>query len=563
VPEFDLVLENVKICDGSGEPAYCGSVALRRGKIVGVGAVPAHGSPTLDVAGKVVSPGFIDPHTHFDAQLVWDGLVTPAVEHGVTTVITGNCSLSLAPVREHDREFVGATFRKIEEMPKSAFDAGLSWDWETFDDYVAAIRPGLGVNVGALVGHSMLRLWVMGKESRERAATTAELAEMQDLLRRCIVAGAIGMSTSWVDIDHENRPVPARLASADELDALCAVLGEHGRVLQAVPEFWNRDLILTRIDMLADLSRKHGIATTFSPVFHSNAQPELTAEIIGRVKLQSAHGARVVPQMQTRPIDLSFDTDASFSLYGQMPTWWQTLLMAPAERRAAVLDPDHRARLIGEMEGAHSPMGLEVDYRKAYVKRAAAPENKELEGRVLGDLADERGCTVAEVILDISLSEAFGTSFGLDAVGHNDLATIAGFLAEPLVGIGAGDGGAHVSNFATYGDTCFLFSEFVRRQGAMSLEMAVRKLTYDVAQTWGLNDRGLIRPGYAADLVIFDPDVVDRGPEIAVEDLPGSGYRYIRRASGIEAVFVNGELVYSQGEGYSDARGGQMLPLSA
>jgi N-acyl-D-aspartate/D-glutamate deacylase len=197
------------------------------------------------------------------------------------------------------------------------------------------------------------------------------------------------------------------------------------------------------------------------------------------------------------------------------------------------------------------------------VKRAAAPENKELGGRVLGDLADERGCTVAEVILDISLSEDFGTSFGLDAVGHNDLATIAGFLAEPLVGIGAGDGGAHVSNFATYGDTCFLFSEFVRRQGAMSLEMAVRKLTYDVAQTWGLNDRGLIRPGYAADLVIFDPDVVDRGPEIAVEDLPGSGYRYIRRASGIEAVFVNGELVYSQGEGYSDARGGQMLPLSA
>jgi len=561
--QFDLVLVNARICDGSGEAEYGGSVALQGGKIVAVGTVPADGSPTFDVGGKVVSPGFIDPHTHYDAQLVWDGLLMPAVEHGVTTVVTGNCSLSLAPVRARDREIVGATFRKIEEMPKSAFDAGLSWDWETFEDYAATIRTGLGVNVGVLVGHSMLRLWVMGEASRERSATAEETVQMQDLLRQCIAAGALGMSTSWVDIDHENRPVPARLASADELDALCAVLGEEGRALQAVPEFWDRDLVLARIDMLADLSRRHGIMTTFSPVFHSNAQPGLTDEIIGRVKLQSAHGARVVPQMQTRPIDLSFDANASFSLYGKMPTWWQTLLLPGSERRAAVLDPERRARLIAEMEGDHSPMGLEVDYRKAYVKRAVRPENKKLEGRIIGDLADERGCTVAEVILDISLSDDFETSFGLDAVGHNDLAAIAGFLAEPLVAIGAGDGGAHVSNFATYGDTCFLFSEFVRRRSAMSLETAVHKLTHDVARTWGLKDRGLIRPGFAADLVIFDPDVVDRGPEIAVGDLPGGGYRYIRRASGIETVFVNGALVYSQADGYSDARAGQMLPLAA
>ena len=341
--QFDLVLVNARICDGSGESEYGGSVALQGGKIVAVGAVPADGSPTFDVGGKVLSPGFIDPHTHYDAQLVWDGLVMPAVEHGVTTVVTGNCSLSLAPVRARDREIVGATFRKIEEMPKSAFDAGLSWDWETFEDYAATIRSGLGVNVGVLVGHSMLRLWVMGDAARERSATAEETLQMQDLLRQCIAAGALGMSTSWVDIDHENRPVPARLASADELDALCAVLGEEGRALQAVPEFWDRDLVLTRIDMLADLSRRHGIMTTFSPVFHSNAQPELTDEIIRRVKLQLAHGARVVPQMQTRPIDLSFDANASFSLYGKMPTWWQTLLLPASERRAAVLD-DRRQR---------------------------------------------------------------------------------------------------------------------------------------------------------------------------------------------------------------------------
>ncbi|OJU18964.1 MAG: amidohydrolase [Sphingomonas sp. 66-10] len=552
---LDLVIRNGLICDGSGAPAYRGDVGVRDGRIVAVGEVSGEARETVDAGGRVIAPGFIDPHTHYDAQLVWDGLAQPSLEHGVTTVMPGNCSLSLAPLRAEHRDLLGATFRKIEEMPKNAFDAGLTWTWESFADYLAAIRAGLGVNVAPLVGHSLVRLWVMGLDARERAATDAEIAEMQRLLAECLDAGAVGMSGSWVDIDHELRPVPARLAEPKELDALCATLGEKGGILQIVPEFWDADLLCARIDLLADLSRKHKIATTFSPLFDSNAAPELVGIALDRVRLQTAHGARVVPQMQTRPIDLSFDLGAPMSTFATLPGWWAMTLLPHAEKLAQLRDPERRAALAAEMDHFMMPIGLQIDFADSYVKRMGTPDPA-LIGRRVGDIAAERGCHIAEAIIDIALADDLATSFGLDAIGHNDDAKIATMLADPLIGIGAGDGGAHVTNFATYGDTGYLFSRYVRGFDAMPLETAVRKLTHDVAQLWGLRQRGLLRPGYAADVVVFDAETIDRGPEIPVEDLPADGFRYIRRASGVDRVFVNGALAYSQDAGYASARAG-------
>lgn len=552
---LDLVIRNGLICDGSGAPAYRGDVGVRDGRIIAVGEVSGEARETVDAGGRVIAPGFIDPHTHYDAQLVWDGLAQPSLEHGVTTVMPGNCSLSLAPLRAEHRDLLGATFRKIEEMPKNAFDAGLTWTWESFADYLAAIRSGLGVNVAPLVGHSLVRLWVMGLDARERAATDAEIAEMQRLLAECLDAGAVGMSGSWVDIDHELRPVPARLAEPKELDALCATLGEKGGILQIVPEFWDADLLCARIDLLADLSRKHRIATTFSPLFDSNAAPELVGIALDRVRLQTAHGARVVPQMQTRPIDLSFDLGAPMSTFATLPGWWAMTLLPHAEKLAQLRDPERRAALAAEMDHFMMPIGLQIDFADSYVKRMGTPDPA-LIGRRVGDIAAARGCHIAEVIIDIALADDLATSFGLDAIGHNDDAKIATMLADPLIGIGAGDGGAHVTNFATYGDTGYLFSRYVRGFNAMPLETAVRKLTHDVAQLWGLRQRGLLRPGYAADVVVFDAETIDRGPEIPVEDLPADGFRYIRRASGVDRVFVNGALAYSQDAGYAPARAG-------
>lgn len=559
---FDLLIKNARICDGSGGPSINGSVAVRDGQIVAVGDVSGDATETVDANGLVLAPGFIDPHTHYDAQLVWDGLAQPALEHGVTTIVPGNCSLSLAPVRVEHRELLGATFRKIEEMPQNAFDAGLTWNWETFGEYVETIRGGLGINVAPLVGHSLLRLWVMGEDARNRPATDSEIVKLQEALAECLRAGAIGMSGSWVDIDHENFPVPARWAEPRELDALCATLGEHGAILQIVPEFWDPDLLCARIDIMADLSRKHNITVTFSPLFDSNSAPDLVDIAHERVRLQTAFGARVVPQMQTRPIDLSFDLTAPMSTFATLPTWWATTMLPHEEKLVQLRDPAHREKLKAEIENFMMPIGLDIDFANAFIKRPGKA-SAHLQGQRVGDIAKERGCHIAEAIIDIALDDDLQTSFGLESLGHSRTEKIAAFLADPLIGIGAGDGGAHVTNFSTYGDTGFLFSHYVRGLGAMSVELAVHKLTYDVARIWGIKDRGLVKPGYAADLVLFDPATIDRGPEIAVDDLPAPGFRFIRRAEGVRDVFVNGQHAYNAQSGYTAARNGAVVPQAA
>lgn len=553
---FDLIIRNGLICDGSGAPAFKGDVAVRDGKIAALGEVTGDAKQVIDAKGQVVAPGFIDPHTHFDAQLLWDGYAQPSLEHGITTVMSGNCSLSLAPLKAQDRDLLGATFRQIEEMPKAAFDAGISWTWESFDDYVKAIKDGLGINVAPLVGHSLLRMWVMGAErSRNHAATPDEVKQMQALLKQCLDAGSIGMSGSWVDIDHERHPVPARLAEHSELEALCETLGENNAILQMVPEFWDADILRVRIDQLADISRKYNISTTFSPLFDSNAWPNLVYLAMDRIRLQTAHGARVTPQMQVRPIDLSFDLTQPNSTFATLPGWWAATIMPVDEKRAKLKDPELRKSLCTQLESFMQPIGLQIDFRDAYVKRMGKPDAK-LMNRSMRDIAAERNCHFGEAIIDLALEHDFDISFGLDAIGHNNSPKIGQLMLDPLVGLGAGDGGAHVSNFATYGDTSLLFSEYVRKQHALPLEYAVRKLTHDIATVWNVKNRGLLRPGYAADIVIFDANTMDRGVEVPVDDLPASGWRYVRRNTGVKTVFVNGALAYDLDAGYSDKKAG-------
>ena len=282
--------------------------------------------------------------TTYDAQLTWDGLAQPALEHGVTTVIPGNCSLSLAPLKVEHREFLGAVFRQIEEMPKSAFDAGIEWTWQSMAEYNASISRHLGINVAPLAGHSLLRLWVLGYASRDRASTPEELRALADLLRECLDGGALGMSTSFSDVDHEFRPVPSRLATMKELNALCAVLGERNRPLQLLPEFWAADLLATRIDIMAELSLRHEIPVTFSPLFESASTPGLVDAAIERLELHAARGARVTAQMQTRPLDMTFDMSQISAVFAAMPTWMGTLLSGPEAIKKAVKPGTARRR---------------------------------------------------------------------------------------------------------------------------------------------------------------------------------------------------------------------------
>ena len=405
------------------------------------------------------------------------------------------------------------------------------------------------------MGHSVIRLWVMGEAAARRTATADEIAAMGELLRQCLDAGAVGLSTSFVDVDDNGRPVPSRFAAFAELDGLCAVLGEFGRMLQIVPEFYDVDLTIARIDQLAELSLKHGIPTTFSPVFDNALVPDAASRAIGRVEEQFARGARVWPQMQTRPIDISFSLLRPSLFFGRLPRWVRVLRLPLEPRIAALTDADTVAKMLADV----GPDGGDRYMGDLIVRGGdAAPEA--LVGRTLRDIAAERGETPATALIAVSLEHGLDVAFLAASRGHDDTSRIGPMLAHPLVHIGASDGGAHLASFATYGDTGYLFSEFVRAAGALSLEAAVRKITSDTAEIWGLKERGRLQPGWAADVVIFDPDTIGRGEERPVFDMPGGGMRYVRDAVGIDTVVVNGEIAWTAGA-YTDAEAGAICPL--
>jgi N-acyl-D-aspartate/D-glutamate deacylase len=551
---YDLVIRNGSVVDGSGDPAFRADVAVQGNRIVKIGAVTEPATREIDATGKIVAPGFIDPHTHFDAQLLWDGCAKPALSHGVTTIVPGNCSLSLAPLKAEYRMKLVGMFNQIEEMPLKAFKEGVVWDWETFSEYITRIRKGLAINVAPLVGHSVIRLWVMRDAAMERTATSAEIAEMQSVLRECLDAGAVGLSTSYVDMDERLQPVPSRYADAAEVDALAAVLGEYGRVLQIVPEFYDPDLTIARLDQLAELSLRHNIPTTFSPLFVTADNGAAVARVMRRVDEQFARGARVWPQVQTRPIDISFCFAVPSLLFIRFPGWYRIMRFgSPEEIMAAFRDPANRAKLVKE---AAALQGL---WPRLTLRQVKTEANQKYVGKTLGEIAQMRETTPVDAMIDLSLEEELDAHFLSADMGHNDDAEVGGLLNHPHVHIGASDGGAHILSFSTYGDTGYLFSHFVRDLKAMTLEAAVKKITADTAAIWGIPERGRLETGYVADIAIFDANAIARGEETFVNDVPGDGHRYVRDSRGVDTVIVSGAIAWSAADGYQHARG-EVLP---
>lgn len=552
---LDVLIKNGLIVDGSGLPGYIGDVAIKDGRIVKTGNINDSASTTIDAAGKTVAPGFIDPHTHFDAQLLWDGCAKPAMEHGITTIVPGNCSLSLAPLKEEHRMKLVGMFNQIEEMPVIAFEEGIEWTWQTFPEFIARIKQGLAINVAPLVGHSVLRLWVMGDAAMERIATDQELEDMKTLLRECLAAGAIGLSTSFVDMDEKLQPVPSRYAAASEVDALSEVLGEYGRILQIVNEFYDADLTVARIDQLAEISLKHKITTTFSPLFVNNTEIAAVEKIMKRVDEQFARGARVWPQVQTRPIDISFSFAVPSLLFIRLPSWYGVMRFGSAEEiKGAFLDTARRQKLSAEA-ASMGPL-----WERLVLRQVNTQANQTLVGKTLAEIGVIRNCSALDAMIDLSIEEDLDAHFLAANMGHNDDNKVGELLGKPNVHIGASDGGAHILSFSTYGDTGYLISQFVRETGLLSLEAAVKKITHDPASIWGIPERGLLKPGYVADVTIFDSETIARGDEYYTQDVPGNGSRYVRDAIGVETVLVGGHVAYSAANGYSDTPRGEVLP---
>ncbi len=552
--EYDLLIKNGSVIDGTGSATKQADLGIKDGVIVSIGQLEGDALETIDAKDLVVSPGFIDIHTHFDPQLCWDGHATPSIEHGITTVVTGNCSLSLAPIKgKEDADKIVSMFGVIEDIKKTTFDEAVPFSWQSFPEYLDHIRPKLGINVGALIGHSAIRLFVMGPESQEREATQEEISKMCDIVREAMRAGALGISSSYVDIDENGDPVPSRFAGFDEKVALAQAMGESGRgIWQVVPYFPDMKQQLDNIRELGDISLAANVPCSLQPVLSSPTSPN-AEELIEALEKEQARGARVFGQTMPRCFDLNMRLSETSMLLYALPRW-KKIMDLPREQRLEQFE-QQKSELVNEMKDAKGMSGSIPFLKVGSVK---SDENQRYQGQYLGAIAQEENKELGEVILDLSIRDNLDTEFQLQNVINADKQAVAKIVSHPLCHFGASDAGAHITQFCGTGDTSHLLQHYVRETSTFSLEEAIHKMTGELAVDWGLADRGTLEKGKAADIVIFNSETVSVGKEEFVDDFPGEARRYVRKSEGYDVVIVNGAIAYQDGR-YTETLNGRVV----
>ena len=552
--EYDLLIKNGSVIDGTGSATKHADLGIKDGVIVSIGQLEGDALETIDAKDLVVSPGFIDIHTHFDPQLCWDGHATPSIEHGITTVVTGNCSLSLAPIKgKEDADKIVSMFGVIEDIKKTTFDEAVPFSWQSFPEYLDHIRPKLGINVGALIGHSAIRLFVMGPESQGREATQEEISKMCDIVREAMRAGALGISSSYVDIDENGDPVPSRFAGFDEKVALAQAMGESGRgIWQVVPYFPDMKQQLDNIRELGDISLAANVPCSLQPVLSSPTSPN-AEELIEALEKEQARGARVFGQTMPRCFDLNMRLSETSMLLYALPRW-KKIMDLPREQRLEQFK-EQKSELVNEMKDAKGMSGSIPFLKVGSVK---SDENQRYQGQYLGAIAQEENKELGEVILDLSIRDNLDTEFQLQNVINADKQAVAKIVSHPLCHFGASDAGAHITQFCGTGDTSHLLQHYVRETSTFSLEEAIHKMTGELAVDWGLADRGTLEEGKAADIVIFNSETVSVGKEEFVDDFPGEARRYVRKSEGYDVVIVNGAIAYQDGR-YTETLNGRVV----
>ena len=532
--DADIVIRGGTVVDGTGAPGRRADVAVSGGRISEIGE-GITGGRELDASGQVVAPGFVDIHTHYDAQVFWDPGLTPSAFHGVTTVVAGNCGFSIAPIRSDGVALLARTLQHVEDMSFETLSVGVPWgDFETFPQYLDAVeRRGVTLNYGCYVGHTAVRLYVMGEDAYERPAKTEELERMQQVVAEALAGGAIGFATSASPTHNgdRGRPVPSRVADVEELRALLLPVRDAGRgVVALLPGG------VIPNETMFSLQEEIGRPFTWTALLTVKGYP-YHERVIEENDAARARGVEVWPQVSCRPLVFQMNMAEPFTL-NMRDSFKQLMGTSREERTSAYRDPAWREAAWEELGVPQGRRGLPFNWASLTVAESGA--RPDLVGRSVTELAEERGCTPLDVVLDLSLEDDLRTRFW-SVLANDDPEGIAWLLPRDNVLLGLADSGAHVSQLC---DACFatdLLGNWVRDRGVMSIERAVHKLTGEPAAVYGLSDRGTVEVGKAADLCVFDPETVAPGPLRRVRDFPADGERLTADAPvGMNHVLVNG-----------------------
>jgi N-acyl-D-aspartate/D-glutamate deacylase len=550
---YDLVIRNGLVVDGTGAPGRHADVAVADGKIVEIGRVGGSARQTIDASDCVVSPGFIDPHTHYDAQICWDGAVTPSSWHGVTSVVMGNCGVGIAPCRPQTREVAMRDLVNVESIPFEVLSRGITWDWETFPEYLeAAARRGPSVNLAFLAPLTPFRHYVMGEASMERAATAKETAQVATLLGEAMDAGAFGFSSTILNqhLGFGGRPLACRNASFEELRAYSNVLRQRNK--GAIEVALTRQVGVLEEDqceMLDLLVEASGRPVTFIALFDREDIPEAVRDTLRRAAPMIAKGAR--PQTSPLPLTREVDMHNPFS-FAPFPSWKRVYEDTSKQAQKAVYAD--RAFRNQFREDLKNPTSI-VDWERVTLHEARSPGLKRFEGMTIAEIARAEGKDGVDTLLDLTLADDLELEFTITTF-NTRVDRMAELLNNPAVLIGLGDGGAHVDMLCDSGYPTYLLGTWVREREVLSLPEAVRRLTSDPADLFGIRDRGRLRAGLAADIAIFDPQTIgssDRGERRY--DLPGGGKRMVMPSRGVRYTIVNGVVSYADGEVVGAASG--------
>ncbi|HXZ53756.1 MAG TPA: amidohydrolase family protein [Burkholderiales bacterium] len=554
---YDALIRNGTLIDGTGAPARRADVAIAGGKIVEVEQrISLDSKRTIDADGLVVAPGFIDPHTHYDAQICWDGATTPSSWHGVTSVVMGNCGVGIAPCRPQAREIAMRDLVNVEAIPFEVLKAGITWDWESFPEYLdAAAKRKPSLNLAFLAPLTPFRHYVMGEASMERAATEEETGKIAGLLGEALDAGAFGFSSTLLNqhMGYGGRPLACRNASRAELKAYCNALRERGKgaiefaMTRQIAVLENPELEL--LDFMLDESRR---PVTFIAMFDRDDLPEAVRETLKKAAPMIAKGAR--PQTSPLPLTREVSMRSPFS-FAAFPSWKRVFEDKSKAAQAAVYrDPAFRSQFREELK---RPLSF-GNWERIAVHEVKNPSLKHLEGKTVAQLAAERGVDGVDALLDLTLEDDLESEFTMQSF-NTRADRMAEILNAPTVLIGLGDGGAHLDMLCDAGYPSYVLGSWVRERKVLTLEEAVRRMTSDPADFFGIRDRGRIAPGLAADLVLFDPRTVGAaGRPERIYDLPGGAKRMVMRSQGIEMTLVNGVPTWEKGA-LTGAAAGQVL----